>query len=89
MLVRVRDEVRMFKGALQQLYDSSIAYGMKKALIADQSKSEMADRIKALEKENKELRKTIEELEDEAEEIVRKEEEERASVIEEHIATRA
>ena len=49
----------------------------------------MADRIKALEKENKELRKTIEELEDEGEEIVRKEEEERASVIEEHIATRA
>lgn len=48
LLVRVRDEVRMFKGALQQLYDSSIAYGMKKALIANQSKSEMAEKIKAL-----------------------------------------
>jgi len=84
LLVRVRDEVRMFKGALQQLYDSSIAYGMKKALIADQSKSEMADRIKALEKENKELVKLIEELDDNAEEIVRKDAEERAVVIEDH-----
>ena len=84
MLVRVRDEVRMFKGALQQLYDSSIAYGMKKALIADQSKSAMHDRIKALEKENKELGRTIDELEDEAEEIVRKFDEQREAVIEEH-----
>ena len=84
LLVRVRDEVRMFKGALQQLYDSSIAYGMKKALIADQTKSVMHDRIKGLEKENKELTKTIQELEDESEEIVRKFDEEREAVIEEH-----
>ena len=84
LLVRVRDEVRMFKGALQLLYDSSIAYGMKKALIADQSKSQMNDKIKALEKENKELAKTIEELEIEAEEIVRKEEVERSAEIEKH-----
>ena len=84
LLVRVRDEVRMFKGALQQLYDSSIAYGMKKALIADQSKAEMADRIKALEKENNELTRTIHDLEYEAEDIVSKEEKQRAEVIEEH-----
>ena len=84
LLVRVRDEVRMFKGALQQLYDSSIAYGMKKALIADQTKSVMHDRIKGLEKENKELNKTILELEDESEDIVRKFDEEREAVIEEH-----
>ena len=82
--MRVRDEVRMFKGALQQLYDSWIAYGMKKALIADQTKSEMADQIKALEKENKELARTIEELEIEAEEIVRKEADERVTLIENH-----
>ena len=85
VLVRVRDEVRMFKGALQQLYDSSIAYGMKKALIADQEKSAMHDRIKALEKENKELTRHIEDLEDESEEIVRKFDESREAVIEEHI----
>ena len=47
-LVRVRDEARMVKSSLQQLYDSSIAYGLKKALIAYQSKTDMHDNIKAL-----------------------------------------
>ena len=42
-LVRVRDEARMLKSSLQQLYDSSIAYGLKKALIAYQSKTDMHD----------------------------------------------
>ena len=58
---------------------------MKKALIADQSKSEMHDRIKALQKENKELGRTIEELDDESEKIVRKEAEERETLIEQHL----
>ena len=49
----------MVKRSLQQLYDSSIAYGLKKALIAYQSKTDMHDRIKALKKENNELRKRI------------------------------
>ena len=35
LLVRVRDEVRMVKSCYQRLYDSSIAYGMKKALVAE------------------------------------------------------
>ena len=34
LLVRVRDEMRMYKQTLQNLYESSIAYGMKKALVA-------------------------------------------------------
>ena len=38
LLVRVRDEMRMYKQTLQNLYESSIAYGMKKALVAQQSK---------------------------------------------------
>ena len=41
LLVRVRDEVRMVKSAYQNLYDSSIAYGMKKALVATESKQQM------------------------------------------------
>ena len=70
LLVTVRDEFRMFKNGLKQLYDSSIAYGMKKALKADQAKSEMNEKIKTLKKENKELKKRIEELEEEAEELI-------------------
>ena len=57
LLVRVRDEVRMVKKTLQGLYDSSIAYGMKKALVAEQRKADMQTRIKLLEKENKEDRR--------------------------------
>ena len=57
---------------------------MKKALIANQSKSEMAEKIKALQKENNELTRNIGELEEEAEEIVKREEVERERVIEEH-----
>ena len=57
---------------------------MKKALIANQSKSEMAEKIKALQKENNELTRNIGELEEEAEEIVKREEVERERVIEDH-----
>ena len=72
-LVRVRDEARMLKSSLQQLYDSSIAYGLKKALIAYQSKTDMHDKIKALKKENNDLRKTIGSLEQEEADIIAEE----------------
>ena len=64
LLVRVRDEVRMVKKTLQGLYDSSIAYGMKKALVAEQRKADMQTRIKLLEKENKELERQSTEMEE-------------------------
>ena len=60
----------MLKSSLQQLYDSSIAYGLKKALIAYQSKTDMHDKIKALKKENNELRKNIAGLEQEEADII-------------------
>jgi dynein light intermediate chain len=44
LLLRVRDEFRMFKLALQSLYDSSIAYGLKKALIGEQEKEVMKNK---------------------------------------------
>ena len=83
-LVSVRDEYRMVKSTLQRLYDSSIVYGMKKALLADKDKTQMNDRINSLEKENKELVRLITELEEEAEEIVRVYQENRATVYQEH-----
>ena len=60
----------MLKSSLQQLYDSSIAYGLKKALIAYQSKTDMHDKIKALKKENNELRKNIGSLEQEEADVI-------------------
>lgn len=45
LLVRVRDEIKMTIQAYQTLYESSIAYGMRKALQAEQSRAEMQLRI--------------------------------------------
>ena len=85
-LVRVRDEQRMVKSSLQQLYDSSIAYGLKKALIAYQTKTDLHDSIKALKKENNELRKHITSLEEEEADIIATEAAETAKTDEEHAA---
>lgn len=63
LLVRVRDEVRMVKSAYQHLYESSIAYGMKKALVATESKQQMSKRIETLEQENRALDAKTEEME--------------------------
>jgi dynein light intermediate chain, axonemal len=41
LLLRVRDEIHMTVAAYQTLYESSIAFGMRKALIAEQRKAEM------------------------------------------------
>ena len=55
----------MMKKAYKGLYDSSIAYGMKKALVAEQSKSDMQARIQQLEKQNKELEARTAKMEEE------------------------
>ena len=47
LLLRVRDELRMSIMAYQTLYESSVAFGMRKALQTEQGKSEMAETIDA------------------------------------------
>ena len=78
----------MLKSSLQQLYDSSIAYGLKKALIAYQSKTDMHDKIKALKKENNDLRKAIGSLEQEEADIIADEQRESEKLLEGHNADR-
>jgi dynein light intermediate chain, axonemal len=81
--VRVRDEIKMTIQAYQTLYESSIAYGMRKALQAEQSKAEKLLQLaslekRCLEKENEinDLRKRIlDKLEEEKMEKLRTEEE--------------
>ncbi|CAH8430120.1 unnamed protein product [Schistosoma margrebowiei] len=41
LLLRVRDEIRMTIAAYQTLYESSIAFGMRKALQSEQGKADM------------------------------------------------
>lgn len=45
LLLRVRDEIQMTIAAYQTLYESSIAFGMRKALQAEQGKSDMEKRV--------------------------------------------
>ena len=41
LLLRVRDEMRMSIMAYQTLYESAVAFGMRKALSTEQGKAEM------------------------------------------------
>lgn len=45
LLLRVRDEIQMTIAAYQTLYESSVAFGMRKALQAEQGKSDMEKRV--------------------------------------------
>ena len=69
LLLRVRDELRMTIQAYQTLYESSIAYGMRKALQAEQWKSETTSKTNILTDECDNLMKEVELLEQEIEDI--------------------
>lgn len=63
LLLRVRDEIRMTICAYQSLYESSIAFGMRKALQAEQRRNQHNKKMKALMVSNRELKQQVEELE--------------------------
>ncbi len=62
LLVRVRDEIKMTIQAYQTLYESSIAYGMRKALQAEQSRAEMEITIGNIQEECEHLEQECEKL---------------------------
>ncbi|EPZ36471.1 Axonemal dynein light chain domain-containing protein [Rozella allomycis CSF55] len=78
LLLRVRDEIRMTLAAYQTLYESSVAFGMRKALQAEQGKSEMESQLKQLEEEKKNLEHSVSELKAKCEAIEKRENERRA-----------
>merc|ERR1712118_65460 len=55
LLLRVRDEVRMTIAAYQTLYESSIAFGMRKALTAEHTKAELNNKVRTSEAEREDL----------------------------------
>ena len=59
LLLRVRDELRMTLHAYQTLYESSIAFGIRKALQAEQGKTDMENYISKLEEEKAGLEKEV------------------------------
>ncbi|KAJ1499589.1 Axonemal dynein light intermediate polypeptide 1 [Coelomomyces lativittatus] len=64
--------------AYQTLYESSVAFGMRKALMAEWGKSEMETKIKDLEKDRAALELQVAELKAKCESIEKREAERRA-----------
>ncbi|KAG5345515.1 IDLC protein, partial [Acromyrmex charruanus] len=62
LLLRVRDEIKMTLAAYQTLYQSSIAFGMRKALQAEQGKEDLINTAEELKLQKSELEKIVAEL---------------------------
>jgi dynein light intermediate chain len=45
--MRVRDEIRLTMNAYQTLYESSVAWGMRKALETEQGQTEMEKQVRS------------------------------------------
>ncbi|XP_065600862.1 axonemal dynein light intermediate polypeptide 1 [Cyrtonyx montezumae] len=73
LLLRVRDEIQMTIAAYQTLYKSSTAFGVRKALQAEQGKSDMEKRIEKLEEEKRELERQVNEEKAKCEAIEKRE----------------
>eukprot|EP00128_Syssomonas_multiformis_P005018 Colp12_sorted_trinity150504_noHs@16457 len=79
LLLRVRDEIRMTIAAYQTLYESSVAFGMRKALQAEQGKTDMEKRIVELESEKQELERQLAEMKAKCDAIEKREADRRAA----------
>merc|ERR1719230_603675 len=55
LLLRVRDEIRMTIDAYKTLYDSSVTFGVRKQLQAEQGMGEMEDKIVSLQETKRDL----------------------------------
>merc|ERR1712156_696781 len=84
LLLRVRDEIRMTIAAYQTLYESSVAFGMRKALQAEQGKADMEAKIKQLQAERAELERQVTSLKAKCEQIEERERERRVAEEEAH-----
>ena len=56
---RVRDEIRMTIAAYQTLYESSVAFGMRKSLMSEQGKVDMEENIGQLQQDKRELEQQV------------------------------
>jgi len=77
LLLRVRDEIRMTICAYQSLYESSIAFGMRKALQSEQRRHQQGKKKTNLGIANKELKEEIDGLEQKISQFERTEAERR------------
>jgi len=71
LLMRIKKDIEMTVGSYQTLYESSIAYGIRTSLLAEEEKNKMSEKIKSLEDECEMVKDKISQIE---KDIVNKEE---------------
>lgn len=84
LLLRVRDEIRMTIAAYQTLYESSVAFGMRKALMAEQGKADMEKKALELEEDKRDLERQVNELKAKIDQIEKRNAEQRAAEEKKH-----
>merc|ERR1711988_330582 len=78
LLLRVRDEIRMTIDAYKTLYESSVTFGVRKQLQAEQGMDEMQNKIVSLQETKRDLENQVLELRNKVEVIEKRESERRA-----------
>ncbi|CCW62521.1 unnamed protein product [Phytomonas sp. EM1] len=84
LLLRVRDEIRMTLDAYRSIYESSAAFGMRKALHAEQNRVKLEAQVFALEREKQALQQQVLDLEEECKQMEDAEMQRREAVEQKH-----
>ncbi|KAJ9582198.1 hypothetical protein L9F63_003464, partial [Diploptera punctata] len=84
LFLRVRDEIRKTISCYELLFQSSIGFGIRKGLLAEQGKADLEEKVKELIEEKSEIEKQIVELRGRAELIERRSNEQRLAEEKKH-----
>eukprot|EP01013_Petalomonas_cantuscygni_P008529 TRINITY_DN21254_c0_g1_i1.p1 TRINITY_DN21254_c0_g1~~TRINITY_DN21254_c0_g1_i1.p1 ORF type:complete len:244 (-),score=37.24 TRINITY_DN21254_c0_g1_i1:64-795(-) len=84
LLVRIRDELRMTLAAYKALYESAVAYGIRKALAGEHGRHEMEQKLTTLRRERDELERHAADLQSRCDTIERRERERREQAEKKH-----
>jgi len=79
LLMRVRDEIKMTISAYQTLYQSSVVFGTRKQLQAEEGKSELQEKKDQLEVDKTRLENKKSELQNKRDALIKKYEEKKAA----------
>jgi len=84
LLACVRDQISMTISSYKKLYESSIAFGIRKSIQADKYKGEMTARIKDLDDECRDLQKEVDDLKEKIKTTTEREDEKRSVADKKH-----
>ena len=84
LMMFIKQESMMTMKAYQELYQSSIAYGIRNGLIAEEENKKIKEKMEDYDEKNEKLEEDIERLEKEIEKLIKEDEEERNELNEKH-----